>query len=126
MFVIVFFKPDNGVPYSNCSDGDNRLIRNGQPSVFEGRVEVCINNAWGTVCGKQFDRLDAEVVCRNQGFQADHFVRTDFGPGTGPIFLSSLNCNGMETSLLDCEAFASTGVHSCDHSMDIGVYCECK
>ena len=29
----------------------------------EGRVEVCINQAWGTVCNRRFDSDDAGTVC---------------------------------------------------------------
>lgn len=43
-----------------------------------------------------------------------------FGKGTGPIFLSRVNCAGTEANLTDC-------VHSqevaCTHSRDAGVQC---
>ena len=43
-----------------------------QEGTREGRVEVCINNAWGTVCSNIFRREEAEVVCeRLVGFQMD-------------------------------------------------------
>lgn len=43
-----------------------------QAGTREGRVEICINNAWGTVCDTFFGRRDAEVVCRQlDGFQRD-------------------------------------------------------
>lgn len=48
-----------------CMDGDVRL--NGiLPN--DGRVEVCMNNAWGTFCPDNWDNDDAAVVCHQLGF----------------------------------------------------------
>ena len=59
----------------NCSDGEIRLegIRDDMQAVTrEGRVGICFNNAWGTICGLLFGREDAEVVCGQlEGFQRD-------------------------------------------------------
>ena len=57
-------------PIGNCSDGELRLeggTVNLQERTREGRVEICINNAWGTVCDNAFRSPDATVVCRQLG-----------------------------------------------------------
>lgn len=48
-------------------DGDIRLA--GSSVSYEGRVEICINHAWGDVCDEGWDVTDANVACAQLGFQ---------------------------------------------------------
>ena len=56
-------------PNSTCTNGEIRLM--GGAASYYGRVEVCFNGRWGTVCDDAFGADDATVVCRQLGFYGE-------------------------------------------------------
>ena len=43
-----------------------------EENVRQGRVEVCVNRAWGTVCNDTFRLNEARIVCKQlPGFREE-------------------------------------------------------
>ena len=51
-----------------CNASDTVRLAGGQIST-EGRVEVCVNGYWDTVCNDGWDVIDGNIVCKQLGFQ---------------------------------------------------------
>ncbi len=55
---------------ADCDDGDV-LLMNGTtptPGQTEGRVEICYQNIYRTICDDYWDISDAQVICRQLNF----------------------------------------------------------
>ena len=62
---------------ASCEDGDIRLV-NGYTE-YDGQLEVCFDQKWGTVNGNGWSDPDTQVVCRLLGYEttgtcAYHYV----------------------------------------------------
>ncbi|CAG2187696.1 DMBT1 [Mytilus edulis] len=119
-----------GYRTSSCSHSEDvgiscvniRLI--GGTGPYEGTVELNVNGQWGTICDYQFDKHDADVVCRMAGYTRaiQAFSDAHFGHGNGSSMLYNVHCSGHEDHLDSCGSngwFSS----SCSHDKDAGVAC---
>jgi len=50
------------------------------------------------------------------------YIGHEYGPGSGQISMSDVECAGPETNISDCGHVLS-GTHRCDHSLDVSVSC---
>ena len=55
------------ISFSDCITGEIRLTD--RTTQYEGRVEVCINGVWGTVCDNGWYTREAYAVCHQLGYQ---------------------------------------------------------
>lgn len=116
-------------------------MENGQ-NENEGRLEVCFNTQWNTVCADEFDLVDGSVTCRELGFEGTtlhelssvyHLFDTIFldasvkilhegyfdSVNDSNILMYNITCEGHEDSLFECiSSFDSTCM-----SGEVGLQC---
>lgn len=98
-----------------------------------GRVEVRAFGKWGYVCDDKFTIADANVLCRELGFNmgAAEVKSNSFYPPNANMrkdentmfMMDDVNCKGNETSLKDCD-FNGWGISDCNAEEIVGVVCK--
>ena len=123
-----------------CTHGDIRLKGHSRYSDF-GRVEVCINGTWGTICHDYWDNNDASVVCTQLGYSSygnlkfkvliQHMIlgaisKTSFYTEyLLPHVLFNVTCTGNEDTLLECNhSYKKASGSKCYSSNDASVICQ--
>ena len=60
---------------------------------------------WGAISKTNWDINDATVVCRQLGYQAGAeaaFTTDVYGPISGPVWITNLQCSGSEANIMSC------------------------
>ena len=91
----------------------------GGNTLSDGRVDVCVEEKWVSVCGEMWGDRHAAVVCRQLGYNgSEHYEKrcyymqmlsvtlcsvssADYG-GMSQVFIEISSCIGNETRLADC------------------------
>ena len=117
-------------------DGDLRLVNGATPN--EGRLEMYVDDQWGTICDDYWTDDEADIACRQLGYEqgtvknGGRFLQSHFGAADEgvPIWLDNLICDGDESDLIDCPRAwqiegTALGQHNCslEHLEDVGVRC---
>jgi hypothetical protein len=85
------------LPRAVCYSGAVRLA--GGPNRAEGRVEVCSNNTWGTVCDVGWDENDAAPACSSAEFYWGQYnLPSKALKGCGSTYGLSLELNNRSRS----------------------------
>ena len=111
----------------------------------EGRLEVCVNGVWGTVCSSGWDKTDAYVACKQLGKGNSNrgivwiyiytcintsscvgpliwYNSNQFSDGDYPIVVSNAGCGGWERTITDC-THNTYGEFYCARTQVIGIQC---
>ena len=96
----------------------------GGNGISNGQVQIGFDkHFWGAICATDWSYEDATVLCRMMGFEKGlpTFFASTVGPVVDRYWLSEVNCNGDERSIIDC---ANTGWNvPCSSNSHAGVIC---
>lgn len=96
----------------------------------EGRLQVRINEEWGTVCDYGWNIRDAALVCHQLGLVLNPYdwfmLRADIPvAGTSEkILLSNVRCTEEDLDITECRSERAPHIeNSCTHEHDVGLRC---
>ncbi|XP_021367968.1 protein bark beetle-like isoform X3 [Mizuhopecten yessoensis] len=95
---------------------------------YEGRLEVLLDNAWGTVCNDGWTPLDSSVVCQQLGltFNPEFGEALNKNAGlisTQKMHMSGVDCDQLDTDLTKCRSLRDDQF-SCDPRNIVFLRCQ--
>ncbi|XP_032446824.1 scavenger receptor cysteine-rich type 1 protein M160-like isoform X2 [Xiphophorus hellerii] len=120
----------NCLPYDENGDRSHEIICSDSVRLVQGtnrcsgRLEVKTDQSWSSVCEKDFDLQDAEVVCREIGCGPPSVHQGAlYGEAEAPVGSREFLCEGSESALLNCSSRKSSGRNSCSPGQAVGLTC---
>ena len=106
-----------------CNDGDVRLT--GSSIRTAGRVEICVESVWTTMCDQNWDLRDAKVACRELGYSPYGAMPTYgcYTEGQLSFGITSISCTGNEENLFNC-SHSNPSLYNCRFRNDAGLLCQ--
>ncbi|XP_003401353.1 lysyl oxidase homolog 3A isoform X1 [Bombus terrestris] len=107
-------------------EGAVKLV-GGKNGGHEGNVEILHDGKWGSVCDDEWDYLEANVVCRQLGFDGAIKPTSNghFGQARRRYWMDNVYCDGSENELSKCR-FDEWGASDCEGGEAAGVICACE
>ena len=98
-----------------CSEGRIRLVGGNDVA---GRVEICHDGRWTSICDDRWDAADAKVTCRQLGYTSGRLPHSGYEGTATNTWIQSFNCTGQEDMLVNCSSRDDNGA-------DIGGWNRC-
>nr|XP_022906031.1 protein bark beetle isoform X1 [Onthophagus taurus] len=102
----------------------------GGKTEYEGRLQIKINNEWGTVCNYGWTIKNAALVCHQLGLALnpnDWNLERNEIPSAGTsenVILSNVQCEDFDVDITKCRAEQRLEFeNSCTHDSDVGIRC---
>lgn len=133
--------PDNDTYeiYTERMDQDTEIIEVeprvpvrllGGKTPHEGRLQIKLENTWGTVCNYGWTILDAALICHQLGLALnpdDWYLERNQIPDAGTsegILVTNVRCDEYDTDITKCKSErVEQFENSCTHDHDVGVRC---
>ena len=122
------------------NNGDTRLMDSSLNRTNTGRIEIFLNESWGTICVKNSPRASiqavADTACRQLRFKSAYYFGTvkalnyTVAPASTPIHIGSIACPSVRVCskdyplhVLRCTVDQNVEHTTCTHDDDVAVYC---